>query len=281
VLGLSVNEKQECLYHICETIYNLRECIDTWNFIADNANRIDEKYGLFFGTLQCNNLDLAILYIGKLFDKHRDSSSICYLLGKTQDEILGNKIVMLNNILTHRDKRVAHAERNAVQKLKDAKIRWQDFQELGDLAEQSAREYSRENNLAWLNAGCISSAMANLNVMAVLLNIDTLELQILHRLRNEIKTTREELKPLKEFIYNVFDVAIIKNHKIEMCKTNYKAQIDFGHKKLHEEHIQKLYPKALEDSANISKLIEEVAAGRPCTHKPMKEIIMEIKNSYL
>jgi hypothetical protein len=39
-----------------------------------------------------------------------------------------------------------------------------------------------------------------------------------------------------------------------------------------------MFPEILEDGVAISTIIEKVAPGRPCTFKPMKEIIEEIKN---
>jgi hypothetical protein len=53
-------------------------------------------------------------------------------------------------------------------------------------------------------------------------------------------------------------------------------QIDFGNKKLHEGHLRALYPSILQPEANISALIDRVAPGRPCTHKPMREIIYSL-----
>jgi len=49
-----------------------------------------------------------------------------------------------------------------------------------------------------------------------------------------------------------------------------------GNKKLHEKHLGDLHPDILTDGANVSALIDGVAPGRPCTHKPMKEIIAKI-----
>jgi hypothetical protein len=53
-------------------------------------------------------------------------------------------------------------------------------------------------------------------------------------------------------------------------------QINFGHKKLHEKHLQALFPSILLPNADIAALIEIVAPGRPCTHKPMRQIICNL-----
>jgi hypothetical protein len=55
-------------------------------------------------------------------------------------------------------------------------------------------------------------------------------------------------------------------------------QIDFGHKKLHEAHLQQLYPDILDPRSRVSELIDRVAPGRPCTHWPMKAIIARLRS---
>lgn len=55
------------------------------------------------------------------------------------------------------------------------------------------------------------------------------------------------------------------------------SQIDFGNKKLHTGHLERLFPKILDPKADVAKMIDAVAPGRPCTHKPMKEIVAQIK----
>lgn len=81
---------------------------------------------------------------------------------------------------------------------------------------------------------------------------------------------------LGEFIEDVFRIAQEHEYKI---KTNYRSklkQIDFGVKKLRLDHIKKLYPDALFPWTNINKLIETVAPGRPCAHKPFRKIIEQL-----
>ena len=53
-------------------------------------------------------------------------------------------------------------------------------------------------------------------------------------------------------------------------------QINFGHKKLHEGHLAELCPDIFRPDAHIPTLINKVAPGRPCAHKPMREIVESI-----
>ncbi len=76
------------------------------------------------------------------------------------------------------------------------------------------------------------------------------------------------------FVNSVIDEAKRLGYPIELSRNG--RQIDFGHKKLHEQHLRKLYPAILQPGANIPKLIDAVAPGRPCTHKPMREIICNL-----
>jgi hypothetical protein len=55
-------------------------------------------------------------------------------------------------------------------------------------------------------------------------------------------------------------------------------QVDFGHKKLHAGHLQAMFPEVLEDGASIAAIIDKIAPGRPCTFRPMRAIIAEIKS---
>jgi len=82
---------------------------------------------------------------------------------------------------------------------------------------------------------------------------------------------------LEEFINDIFRIAKRKGYQIETSRVNGLPQIVFGHKKLHLDHIKKLFPDVLFKNSNINKLIENVASGRPCTHKPFREIIGYIK----
>ncbi|NMW20528.1 MAG: hypothetical protein HKK67_02610 [Chlorobiaceae bacterium] len=77
-----------------------------------------------------------------------------------------------------------------------------------------------------------------------------------------------------EFVDAIISVAQSKGYLVENSRNG--KQIDFGHKKLHEGHLIKLYPSILATGANISSLIESVAPGRPCSHKPMREIVATV-----
>ena len=81
---------------------------------------------------------------------------------------------------------------------------------------------------------------------------------------------------LEEFIDDVFRIARERGYRIETNQRNSLPQIDFGIKKLHLGHIQKLYPDVLKENSRINELIERIAPGRPCSHKPFKEIIEQI-----
>ncbi len=84
---------------------------------------------------------------------------------------------------------------------------------------------------------------------------------------------------IQEYVDAVVKVARDKGYAIEMSARNGKTQIDFGNKKLHAEHLRSLYPAILLEGADVRKLIEKVASGRPCSHKPMREIIEIIKET--
>ncbi len=76
------------------------------------------------------------------------------------------------------------------------------------------------------------------------------------------------------FIKNIIKIA--KRHGYQVKESRNGLQIDFGNKKLHEGHLGHLYPDILQPDANIKELIDDVAPGRPCSHKPMREIIAEL-----
>lgn len=59
-----------------------------------------------------------------------------------------------------------------------------------------------------------------------------------------------------------------------------EEQIDFGNKKLTVTHLSKLYPAIVQENADVAKLIDTIAPGRPCTHKPMKEIVQKLVNEH-
>lgn len=80
-----------------------------------------------------------------------------------------------------------------------------------------------------------------------------------------------------QFVEQVVEIARWTGFKIETNRDGL-PQIDFGHKKLHAGHLLRVFPEILEKDANVAMVIERVAPGRPCTHKPMREIVAQIVN---
>ncbi len=58
----------------------------------------------------------------------------------------------------------------------------------------------------------------------------------------------------KEFVSEVVQVARQQGYKIETNARNGLVQIDFGIKKLHAEHLEKLYPDILKSNVHIPTL---------------------------
>ncbi len=81
----------------------------------------------------------------------------------------------------------------------------------------------------------------------------------------------------KEFIKGTLRLARKMKYKIE-TNQNDQEQIDFGNKKLTVNQLSLMHPDILLPDADISKIINAVAPGRPCTHKPMKEIIENLRS---
>lgn len=79
----------------------------------------------------------------------------------------------------------------------------------------------------------------------------------------------------RQFVDKVIEIAQKIGYKIEINRQGL-TQIDFGHKKLHEGHLRKMFPKVVAGSDSISKIIDDVAPGRPCSHRPMKEILKQM-----
>lgn len=82
----------------------------------------------------------------------------------------------------------------------------------------------------------------------------------------------------KEFIKNTFRLARKMKFKVE-TNQNDQEQIDFGNKKLTVAQLSLMHPDILMPGADVAKIIEKVAPGRPCTHKPMKEIVESLKGT--
>ena len=81
----------------------------------------------------------------------------------------------------------------------------------------------------------------------------------------------------EQFINEVIRIASQRGYKIESNARSGLAQIDFGNKKLHTGHLASLFPVIISDNVNIPSVIDQVALGRPCTHKPMREIIEQMR----
>jgi hypothetical protein len=81
------------------------------------------------------------------------------------------------------------------------------------------------------------------------------------------------------FVDQVLQTAKELGYPVERNRQGLR-QVDFGHKRLHEDHIGQLYPDILQSSANIARLIDRVAPGRPCAHKPMREIMTQVLPFY-
>ena len=79
-----------------------------------------------------------------------------------------------------------------------------------------------------------------------------------------------------DFLNDVLRIARNEGYTIETLHRTNVPQIDFGHKKLHGNHIRALFPVVLEHDANINGLIERIAPGRPCSHVPFRKIIEQI-----
>lgn len=76
---------------------------------------------------------------------------------------------------------------------------------------------------------------------------------------------------LAQFLDAFFKIGRTLGYPVEMSRNG--RQIDYGHKKLSERHLRKLHPEILQPDAHIPSLINRVAPGRPCAHRPTREII--------
>lgn len=94
-----------------------------------------------------------------------------------------------------------------------------------------------------------------------------------HQKRGMIMTSRQ-------FITLLIQLARDKGYEVKPNR-NGQEQIDFGHKKIHSAHLEQLFPRILDQGANLSFLIDAVAPGRPYAHRPVSEIIESIKQEAL
>ena len=81
------------------------------------------------------------------------------------------------------------------------------------------------------------------------------------------------IKNQHDFVEAALVTAKKCHYLLETNRRNGLRQIDFGYKKLHEGHLREMYPDILSPTVHIPSLIEKIAPGRPCTHKPMRKII--------
>ena len=77
-----------------------------------------------------------------------------------------------------------------------------------------------------------------------------------------------------QFVDQVCEIAQQLHYPVEDSQNG--RQLILQGKKLHEGHLRKLFPAILRSDARIRSRIEDVAPGRPCTHRPMREIIDEM-----
>jgi hypothetical protein len=82
----------------------------------------------------------------------------------------------------------------------------------------------------------------------------------------------------EEFQSDVLRIAKALGYKVEYLQGTNIPQVDFGNKKLHGKHFRALFPGVLGEKADINKLIDKIAPGRPCAHLPFREIVKQIKN---
>jgi hypothetical protein len=64
----------------------------------------------------------------------------------------------------------------------------------------------------------------------------------------------------QDFIARTLQIARTQGYPVKRNRDGY-MQIDFGHKKLHEGHLSRLYPDILATNANVATLIENMPRG--------------------
>jgi len=83
-----------------------------------------------------------------------------------------------------------------------------------------------------------------------------------------------------EFQSDILRIAKSHGYVIEYLQGTNIPQVNFGNKKLHGNHFRALFPEVLADNAEINKLIEKIAPGRPCSHSPFRNIVKQIKEEH-
>jgi hypothetical protein len=77
-----------------------------------------------------------------------------------------------------------------------------------------------------------------------------------------------------DFATQVIKLARFHGYKIQTNRLGLE-QIDFGNKKLHSDHLQRMFP-LISSGIEVNKAIDQVAPGRPCCHRPMRELVAEL-----
>ncbi len=85
------------------------------------------------------------------------------------------------------------------------------------------------------------------------------------------------MKTAHSFIEAIIRIAKQQGYEVKINRDGLR-QIDFGQKQLHEGHLKPLFLAILASDANVSSLIESVAPGRSCAHRPMKEILAQLQS---
>ena len=81
------------------------------------------------------------------------------------------------------------------------------------------------------------------------------------------------------FIEAVIRIAKERGFRMEINRDGLR-QIDFIHKKLHEDHLSAMWPDILAPNANLTAIFKKAAPGRPCAYSRMREIIPQLKTEW-
>lgn len=81
---------------------------------------------------------------------------------------------------------------------------------------------------------------------------------------------------INEYTRRFFEIAEDLGYKIEPCQAGSskgKKQVVFKHKKLHADHLRKLYPLVVSKGSEVPyEDFKRIVPGRPCAHKPFDKI---------
>ncbi len=87
------------------------------------------------------------------------------------------------------------------------------------------------------------------------------------------------MRNTKSFIESVFMIAKEHGYKVETNRDGLR-QVNFGNKKLHEKHLADMWPDIVNPGADLPLIIEKVAPGSQCTHRPMEKIVAQLKSEW-